>query len=97
MRLRILLVNAGEASLDFLYSLLEHVCSAALRFHCASIPPLALAMGYHTGSGRAVDKSRSKSFSLHITGIGAEWPPNSYGPEPFEEHIRQQYDITKPG
>ena len=81
--------------LEHLKSLSKHVCGAVSWLLDVSVQTWSLVITQP--SRPRIDGNSDESSSLHITGLGAEWPSTSYGPETFEEYIRQNYDLTKPG
>lgn len=96
MDLRVAISKACHPTFDYLYSLFGS-CSAALRIFRAPVPLLTWLCLAEQPSCKTVNPSRSESAPLHIIGLGTEWPSVFYGPETFEEYIRQHYDATKPG
>ena len=89
MDLRIAISKAYHASVAYLYRLFDQKFSAALRL-------LREWVARHA-SCRTVNRIHSESAPLHIVELGAEWPAVSYGPESFEEYVRQHYDATTLG
>ena len=84
-----------KIDLDYLRSVVKCISDSAFRFFHVSVRSLAWVI---TQVLRRVLLWRpGESSTIHIAGLGAEWPSTSYGPETFEEHIRQYYDISKPG
>lgn len=83
--------------MDLFHSLFDRLCHAAFQLFNAGFHPLMRLKSSTQTSGSAIDGSSGQNNSLHITGLGVEWPSKSYGPETFEEWVRQHYDITKPG
>lgn len=90
-------MKACQSNVDLIHSTFDHICSAVLQLFRAPVQPLTWLWTIIQVPFSPVDGSRDEKTSLHIAGIGAEWPSKSYGPQTFEEYIRQHYDVTKPG
>ena len=94
MDLRVVM-KACQANVDLANWTFDHICSTVLQLFRAPVQPLTWL--WTVTQAPSVDGSRKKDPSLYITGIGADWPSTSYGPQTFEEYVRQHYNVTKPG